>query len=291
MITAGYLALHSQGRRGGNDVALLDVCQDYALKVLHDHDIFDFGVVLKGGTALRKFRAGSAGRFSTDLDFATPDVGTADLLIDTLDGAELLDVRMRVVDRETLRGRLEFETPLGNPRIPAKLELSARPLRLPTPAAEPMPLAVHKGYDFEMPAIPISAAPESAAEKLAAWRRRQKMRDLYDLHWFGHVPLDETLIRRIFVLKVWHDVVNDGLGRGPLDPAEVIADIDASRRPTEDIGLLTQEVDPVSWLAFVRDRYRFLTDLDDDERRVAACSPGDRYFVEQLVDAIRAAAQ
>ena len=82
MITAGYLALHSQGRRGGSDVALLDVCQDYALKFLHDHDIFDFGVVLKGGTALRKFRAGSAGRFSTDLDFATPDVETADLLID-----------------------------------------------------------------------------------------------------------------------------------------------------------------------------------------------------------------
>jgi hypothetical protein len=36
MITEGYLALHYQGRRGGRDVALLDVAQDYALKLLFD---------------------------------------------------------------------------------------------------------------------------------------------------------------------------------------------------------------------------------------------------------------
>ena len=74
MITAGYLARHFQGRRGMADPALLDVAQDYALKVLHDQGIFELGVVLKGGTSLRKLRAGNAGRFSTDLDFAIPDV-------------------------------------------------------------------------------------------------------------------------------------------------------------------------------------------------------------------------
>ena len=50
------------------------------------------------------------------------------------------------------------------------------------------------------------------AEKLAAWRRRQKIRDLYDLFLFGQGSLNESLIRRLLVLKVWHDVVDDGLG-------------------------------------------------------------------------------
>lgn len=61
MITEGYLARHAGARRGGADAALLDVAQDYALKHLHDEGAFDLGVVLKGGTSLRKFRAGNAG--------------------------------------------------------------------------------------------------------------------------------------------------------------------------------------------------------------------------------------
>jgi hypothetical protein len=69
MITQGYLARHFQGRSGMRDPALLDVAQDYALKHLHDQGAFELGIVLKGGTSLRKLRAGNAGRFSTDLDF------------------------------------------------------------------------------------------------------------------------------------------------------------------------------------------------------------------------------
>jgi hypothetical protein len=78
MITQGYLARHFQGRSGMRDPALLDVAQDYALKYLHDQGAFELGIVLKGGTSLRKLRAGNAGRFSTDLDFATPDMETAE---------------------------------------------------------------------------------------------------------------------------------------------------------------------------------------------------------------------
>lgn len=80
MITQGYLSRHFWGKRQMADSALLDVVQDYALKFLYDHGLFDIGAVLKSGTSLRKFRAGNAGRFSTDLDFATPDVDTGELL-------------------------------------------------------------------------------------------------------------------------------------------------------------------------------------------------------------------
>jgi predicted nucleotidyltransferase component of viral defense system len=287
MITQGYLARHFQGRRGMADPALLDVAQDYALKFLHDQGIFDLGVVLKGGTSLRKLRAGNAGRFSTDLDFATPDADTAELLLDTLDGAELFDVRFSLTERETLRAKLVIDTPLGQPQIPARVEISPRGLWLPTQLTTPVVLPVHAGYEFTLPAIPAPALEESLSEKLAAWRRRRKLRDLYDLNLFSRGSLNEPLIRRLLVLKVWHDVVDDGLGAKPFDPAEIVADIDPRRLPPEDIGLLTQPVDPMAWLACVRSGYAFVSPLDEVERRVARCNPGDRYEVTQLVAALR----
>ena len=283
MITAGYLARHAGPARGARDVALLDVCQDYALDYLNTLRVFEFGVVLKGGTSLRKFRAGNAGRFSTDLDFATPDLETAQFVISSLDGAEHHEVRMHVESREKLRGVIRFETPLGEPTIAAKLELSSRPLWLPTQLVAPIPLPVHKAYEFVPPDLPVPAVEEAIAEKLAAWRRRRKIRDLYDLFWFGRGALNEVLVRRLFVLKVWNDVVRDGLGDAPLDAADVVAEVDYRSLAHEDIGLLTQPVDPRAWLQYVRARYAFIVDLDEDEQRVARCSLGDDFFVQQKV--------
>jgi len=283
MITQGYLSRHFQGKSGMADAALLDVAQDYALKFLHDQGLFDLGTVLKGGTSLRKLRAGNAGRFSTDLDFATPDVETGELLLDTIDGAELFDVRFTLADREALRGNLVVDTPLGQPRIPARIEISPRPLWLPTESTVPVKLPVHAGYEFTLPSVPTPALEESLSEKLAAWRRRRKIRDLYDLDLFGRRTLNEPLIRRLLVLKVWHDVVEDGLGTKPFDPNEIVDEVEIRRLPSEDIGLLTQPVDPAAWLARVRVQYRFVTELDDVEIGVTACNQRDRYAVSQLV--------
>ncbi len=287
MITQGYLSRHFQGKRGMGDAALLDVAQDYALKFLHDQGLFDLGTVLKGGTSLRKLRAGNAGRFSTDLDFATPDVDTGELLLDTIDGAELFDVRFTLADREELRAKLVVDTPLGQPQIPARIEISPRPLWLATESTVPVRLPVHAGYEFAVPPIPAPALEESLSEKLAAWRRRRKIRDLYDLDLFGRGTLNEPLIRRLLVLKIWHDVVDDGLGTRPFDPDEIVADIEIRRLPSEDIGLLTQPVEPAVWLARVRARYAFVTTLDDVEKGVIACNSGDRYSVSRLVEELQ----
>src|SRR5579875_190853 len=172
MITQGYLARHFQGRSGMRDPALLDVAQDYALKHLHDQGAFELGIVLKGGTSLRKLRAGNAGRFSTDMDFATPDLETAGFLLDTLDGAELFDVRFSLAEREATRAKLIVDTPLGRPAIPARVEISPRKLWLPTKLSTPVALAVHAGYESTPPAIPAPALEESLAEILAAVSRR-----------------------------------------------------------------------------------------------------------------------
>ena len=286
MITEGYLARHHMGRSGMTGPALLDVAQDYALQFLFQHEIFDLGVVLKGGTSLRKFRAGNAGRFSTDLDFAAPDADTGELLLDTLDGAVIEGVTFHVTDRTALRGKLDIETTLGRPDIPARIEITPRPLWLPREPLAPIPLPVHKGYEFELPILPAPALEEALAEKLAAWRRRRKIRDLYDLFWFGQGALNEALVRRVLILKVWHDVVDDGLGSGPFEGATLIEDFDADRLPAEDIGLLTQPVEPRRWLDFVRARYAFVMSLDAAEREVARCNPGDRWAVQQLTEAL-----
>ncbi|MBW3537194.1 MAG: nucleotidyl transferase AbiEii/AbiGii toxin family protein [Actinobacteria bacterium] len=286
MITEGYLARHSMGRRGMTGPALLDVAQDYVLHFLHEQGLFDLGLVLKGGTSLRKFRAGNAGRFSTDLDFAAPDPAVAELLLDTLDGAEHFGVRCAIGGRDGLRGRLEVDTELGRPDVPATIEVTPRPLWLPCERRTPHVLPVHKGYEFEPVALPVPALEEALAEKLAAWRRRRKMRDLYDLYWFGQGALNEMLVRRMLVLKVWHDVVDDGLGTAPFDPAEIVAAFDADKLPPEEIGLLTQPVEPSKWAVFVCDRYRFITVFDDTEQQVARCNPGQRYLVDQLTVAL-----
>jgi predicted nucleotidyltransferase component of viral defense system len=287
VITQGYLSRHFQGKSGMADAALLDVAQDYALKFLHDQGLFELGAVLKGGTSLRKLRAGNAGRFSTDLDFSAPDIETGELLLDIIDGAELFDVRFTLTDRETLRAKLVVDTPLGQPHIPARIEISPRPLWLATDPRTPVRLPVHAGYEFTLPSIPTPALEEGLSEKLAAWRRRRKIRDLYDLDLFARGPLNEPLIRRLLVLKVWHDVVDDGLGTRSFDPAEIVADIDVRRLPPEDIGLLTQPVEADAWLERVQARYGFVTELDDIEKDVAACSPGDRYRVSQLVAEVK----
>lgn len=79
----------------------------------------------------------------------------------------------------------------------------------PAGPSTPVALAVHAGYEFIPPTIPAPALEESLAEKLAAWRRRRKLRDLYDLDLFGRGALDEPQIRRLLVLRVWHDVIDD----------------------------------------------------------------------------------
>jgi len=86
-------------------------------------------------------------------------------------------------------------------RTKIRRQISPRGLWLPTQLTTPVVLPVHAGYEFTLPAIPAPALEESLSEKLAAWRRRRKLRDLYDLNLFGRGSLNEPLIRRLLVLK------------------------------------------------------------------------------------------
>jgi predicted nucleotidyltransferase component of viral defense system len=282
-ITEGHLVRHYQGAKGGRDAALLDIAQDHALHLLHLAGLFEQGLVFKGGTALRKFRAGNAGRFSTDLDFAAPGEELVLAVLQALDGVDLdgFSFAIENLGDDGRRGDLRVETPFGSPHLGAKVELARHRLSLDPDLLEPSPLAIHDRYDFKLPATPVIKVEEAVAEKLARYRRISLVRDLYDLQWYATAgAMDEHLVRRLWVLKVYRDIVVDGRGTKPIDADDVLASRTAKDFRPEDIGYLTKPVKTDEWIATVRSRYGFLADLDIDERRWADCNERDLYEVE-----------
>lgn len=282
-ITEGHLVRHYQGAKGGRDAALLDVAQDHALRLLHQAGLFDQGLVFKGGTALRKFRAGNAGRFSTDLDFAAPGEDLPLAVLQALDGVELdgFSFTIENLGDDGRRGDLRVETPFGSPQLGAKVELARHQLSLIADLLAPIHLPVHERYDFTLPPTPVVRVEEAVAEKLARYRRVSLARDLYDLQWYATAGvMDQPLVRRLWVLKVYRDIVVDGRGTKPIDPGDVLATRTAKDFRPEDIGYLTKPVRIDEWIATVRTRYAFLADLSARERRWAECNERDLYEVE-----------
>ena len=289
MITEGYLGLHYRGRKGGRGPALLDVAQDYALKIVFDLDLYSLGLTFKGGTALRKYRVGSPARFSTDLDFSAEELGAGELLLDALDGSELFGVRFSITDVEPgRRGTLSVETALGGPGIDAKIEISPRGPWLPGEWLDPVPMAVHKGYEFTPVKAYVMAFEESLAEKLAAFRRRALVRDLYDLALFETGAFDESLVRKLTFLKVFVDVVEHRLGDGPFDPeGDILRHREATDFLPEDIGILSGEIDIDSWIRKVRIRYAFLRQASSDELLWSRCDPRNAPQVKRAIERLR----
>lgn len=282
-VTEGHLARHYQGVKGGRDAAILDIAQDHALYLLHLAGLFNEGLVFKGGTALRKFRAGTAGRFSTDLDFAAPSEELALAVLSALDGAEIDDFAFAVANLgdDGRRGDLIVETPFGRPQLGAKVELARHALSLSPEVLRPIAMPIHDRYDFVVPPTQVVRVEEAVAEKLARYRRVSLARDLYDLQWFGSMgAFDQTLVRRLWVLKTYRDVVVDGRGGKPIDPEEVLRVRSASTFRPEDIGYLTQPVRIADWVDVVSARYSFLADVDEEESRYLACNGRDLHAVE-----------
>lgn len=119
---------------------------------------------LQGGTALRKFRAGNAGRFSTDLDFSAPGENVALDVLQAIDGADVDGFRFTVTSLgdDGRRGDLRVETPFGSPDIGAKLELSRHGLTLRAEILVPVPQPIHARYGFNLPALPVVRMEEAS---------------------------------------------------------------------------------------------------------------------------------
>ena len=242
--------------------------------------------MFKGGTSLRKCRLGTYGRFSTDLDFAAPDEAKILAVCEAIDGADVSGFQYRLHSPSDNGRHWEMtvtHSELGSPRLAASVEFAKRPLYLPAEQLGFVTLPIHRAYPFPLPALPVIAEEEACAEKLARCRRTAPGRDVYDLAQFAKQTFDEALLRRLWVLKVWGDVVDDRRGDRPLDPAQVLTFKCERDFQPDSIGMLTQPIDVPGWERTVRQRFAFLADLDADEQRWAACNPRERYEVEAAV--------
>jgi predicted nucleotidyltransferase component of viral defense system len=270
------------------DGALIDIAQDHALHLLHDAGLFELGLVFKGGTALRKFRLGTAGRFSTDLDFAVAERGLAELLFERLHDASVdgftFTVEQLVPARRAL---LRIESEFGSPAIPARIDITHELPWLPPDRIDPIAMPVHRAYGIPLRPTAVIRLEELLAEKLARYRRDSLARDLYDLAWFSTRAFDEALVRRLAVLKVWRDINVDGLGRGPIDPEDILRPRARGEFQEEAIGFLTSPIAIDEWIAAVRKRYVFLRDVDDVEKGLLAANPRDARAVQALISGYR----
>lgn len=120
------------------------------------------------------------------------------------------------------------------------------------------------------------ALPEIIAEKIRACYQRNKARDIYDLGMFATRPLDQPVIRRLVVLKLWQ-------AGDSFDPAALMQKFeDGTAFDWDDLGQLvrrTQEINPDRITADCVNGFAFLGELAPEERALA----GDPYQREHAL--------
>ncbi len=286
-LTRALVLRHAAGRADTYDAALLDVAQDHLLWLLDTLGMFaGTDLVFKGGTSLRKCRLGNKGRFSTDLDFVAPNDDTVLETCEVIDGASVggFNFGLTPTRGDGRHWNLSIRHgELGTPNIAASVEFARRAVVRTPERPDFIELPIHRAYGIDLPSLPVVAEAEACAEKLARYRRVSLGRDVYDLAQFATRPIDEALVRRLWVLKVWEDVVDDRRGDKPLDPDDVLRVRKQSDFAPDSIGKLTQPVDLMGWEAAMRRRFAFLVQMDDDEIRWSACDPRHRLEIQDAI--------
>jgi hypothetical protein len=259
-------------------IAEKEVILTYLLQLLSEHEILD-KLAFKGGTCLRKMVVGSGGRFSTDLDFTgLEEHDHEDIILAMMAAFEqpFHGITFSIPDDsyyETQDGLSWGVNPVyvhdwntgGESEV--KLQISRRE----TPTLSPERRAqCDQSYFRHLPFATVEitclALPEIIAEKIRACYQRNKARDIYDLGMFATRPLDQALIRRLVVLKLWQ-------ARDAFDPARLMAKFgDGSAFDWDDLGQLvrrTQAVDPQRIMADCVRGLSFLTELTPEEQALA----------------------
>ena len=268
-------------------IAEKEVVLTFLLQLLSERGILD-RLAFKGGTCLRKMFLGNQGRFSTDLDFTGIEEHDHEDVILAMMGAfeqPFHGIQFAIPDEgyyETQDGLSWGVNPTyahdwnqGGSEI--RLQISRRETpTLPTERRAQIEQSYFRFLPFAPAELTCLAFAEILAEKIRACYQRKKARDIYDLGIFATRPLDQALIRRLVVLKLWQ--AND-----TFDPARLMQKIQDGRDfDWDDLGQLLRRT-----IVIDRDRitadcargFAFLAELTDDERVLA----NDRYQREQAM--------
>ena len=259
-------------------IAEKEVVLTFLLQLLSERGMLD-RFAFKGGTCIRKMVIGSQGRFSTDLDFtALEEHDHETVILDMMDAfaQPFHGIQFSIPDDsyyETQDGLSWGVNPAythawnGSGESEVRLQISRR--ETPTLATERRPQC-EQSYFRQLPFAPAAitclALPEIIAEKIRACYQRNKARDIYDLGTFATRPLDQPLIRRLVVLKLWQ-------ARDTFDPALLMRKFEDGRAfDWDDLGQLVRRtlvVDREKITADCIRGYRFLVELTEEERQLA----------------------
>ena len=274
-------------------IAEKEIVLTFLLQLLSERGILD-RLAFKGGTCLRKMFIGSQARFSTDLDFTALEQHDHEDVILAMMGAfegKFHGIRFHIPDSsyyESLDGLSWGVTPtyshewneVGDSEI--RVQISRRE----TPTLAPQRrLQCEQSYFRFLPFAPAEitclALPEILAEKIRACYQRNKARDIYDLGIYAIRPLNQPLIRRLVVLKLWQ-------AGDTFDPALLVRKFEEGEKfdwdDLRDLVRRTEEIDHERICAACVGGFAFLTDLSPDER-VLANDPHQRE--QELWDRLR----
>ncbi len=259
-------------------IAEKEVVLTFLLQLLSERGILG-RLAFKGGTCLRKMFLGGQGRFSTDLDFTgLEEHDHEDVVLAMMEAFEAPyhGIQFSIPDEgyyETQDGlswgvnpAYQHEWNQGESEI--KLQISRR--ETPTLATERR-AQIEQSYFRFLPFAPAEltclALPEILAEKIRACYQRNKARDIFDLGIFATRPLDQPLIRRLVVLKLWQ-------ARDRFDPERLMQKFrDGRDFDWDDLRQLlrrTVNVDRDRITADCTRGFAFLAELTDDERALAS---------------------
>jgi len=271
-------------------IAEKEVVLTFLLQLLSERGILN-RLAFKGGTCLRKMFLGTQGRFSTDLDFTG---------IEEHDHEEVILAMMEAFEQPfhgiqlAIPDERYYETQDGlswgvNPTYAhewnasgvseIKLQISRRETpTLPTEQRAQIFQSYFRFLPFPPADIVCLALPEMLAEKIRACYQRNKARDIYDLGLFATRPLNQPLIRRLVVLKLWQ-------ARDSFDPARLMQKFKDGREfDWDDLAQLVRRTVVIDRERITADCVRgfgFLAELTEQERIVA----NDRYQREEAAAA------
>ena len=258
-------------------IAEKEVVLTFLLQLLSERGVLE-RLAFKGGTCLRKMFVGSQGRFSTDLDFTgLEEHDHEDVILEMMQAFEqrFHGIEFAIPDDgyyETMDGLSWGVNPAyghgwnqGGSEI--RIQISRR--ETPTLPTQRLP-HIEQSYFRYLPFAPAEITclglSEIIAEKIRACYQRNKARDIYDLGMFATRPLDQALIRRLVVLKLWQ-------ARDSFDPARLMRKFQDGRDfDWDDLGQLARR-----GMAIDRDRitadcargFLFLADLSEEEQALA----------------------
>jgi predicted nucleotidyltransferase component of viral defense system len=259
-------------------IAEREIVLTYLLQLLSERGLLN-RLAFKGGTCLRKMIIGSPGRFSTDIDFTgIEEHDHEDVILDMMDAFQ-----------EPFHG-IQFSIPDGsyyesddrvswgvNPAYlhdwnssgesEIKFQVSRRETpTLPTERRSQIEQSYFASLPFQPTDIDCLALEELLAEKIRAGYQRDKARDVYDLAIFATRPLNQALIRRLVVIKLWQ--VHD-----KFDPGAFTAKLrDGNAFDWENLAQLTHHGHPPNRQTMMADcvnGYAFLAGMSEDERTLA----------------------